>query len=1158
MSADKVHPLIGNQMSAVAPDETVWLSASAGTGKTQVLSSRVLRLLLQPGVHPSAIMCLTFTKAGAAEMAERIKNNLAQWVRLPDVQLFKRLEAIGAPSDPATLARARTLFAEVLDCPGGGLRIDTIHAFAQWLLAAFPQEAGLIPGTRPMEDRERSILARQVLADLLQSAQAEPLGDPQLADALAELSLRMGPDDVEAYLLRCAEASDVWFGPGSWQEPMRPRVLRLLDLPADADDASLAALCGDDAFDVASLRRCMEINAQWSAKTGQANADLIAAWLAGDAVQRSADIDALAGVFVKKDGDPRSFSSQEKIDPAYGDFAARVIECTARVMEAKGLMALADRLVPALRLGRAFALAWDEAKKREGLIDFDDQIRQAAALLGQSNLGEWIRYKLDRRFEHVLVDEAQDTNRQQWDIIDALTGDFFAGMGQHGDTMRTLFVVGDYKQAIFRFQGTSPENFRKARDRVRDEMSGAMHNAQMLRSNVRAAELQEYGLDRSFRTSQPLLDFVNRAIEHIGHSAFGLDDAPDRHEGSDGHGYVALWRPIGFAAEDDLAEEPADGEANWLSKPDRQLADKIAMQVRQWVDPRGDGIHLEKEGRRAGPGDIMVLVRKRKELAGQIVASLHKYQVPVAGVDRLRLGAPLAVRDLVAALRFAVQPLDDLNLASLLVSPLIGWSQEDLLRLAYRKKGVHLWQHLRQEAATDAAPAMAQLLDLLGRADFDPPQQLLTWLLTGPWQARSKLVARLGEEANDPINELLNGAFAYAATTTPSLTGFLHWFDAGEGELKREADNAEGLVRVMTVHGSKGLESPIVILADATGDPALSRARGQMLPDPDAPDKRLIPLPGLRSQERLGRVADHYAAEQQADMEEHWRLLYVAMTRAKQALFIGGALGARDRGVPAENSWYSKLRELFPVDSEVADPIWSARLDWGELPKAITAAVIDEEQHPAERVPPWAKRAAPEDPRPPRPLAPSSMGEEDAADPPLPPGSGSLAARRGTLIHKLLERLPDIAPENRADVGNQWLKRQARDFSVSDCEAMLADAIAVLSEPEWAELFAPGSLAEVPVTATIGAQALSGTIDRLLVQDERVLVVDYKTSRRPPGSVDEVPRAIIRQMAAYAATLEKVFPGKKIEAALLYTAAPRLLVLPSHELDGHKQDLARP
>ncbi|RZK03718.1 MAG: double-strand break repair helicase AddA [Novosphingobium sp.] len=1148
----KVHPLHGNQMHAVAPEETVWLSASAGTGKTQVLSSRVLRLLLQPRVEPSQILCLTFTKAGATEMAARINGTLAEWVRLPDPALFQRLEAIGAPSDDETRARARTLFAAVLDCPGGGLRIDTIHAFAQWLLGAFPHEAGLVPGTRPMEDRDRVLLARQVLAELLTAAEREPLGDPQMLAAVADLSLRMGPEDVEAYLLRCAEAREAWFGAGAWQEPMRPRINQVLGLPADADADFLAAICADDAFDVRALRRCLDVNREWKAKTGQENAAKIEAWLAGVPEQRAAGLDALFGVFFTKEGKLRATTSLDKLDPGYAGYVADVGECISAARAMASLLALADRLVPALRLGRAFALAWDEAKKREGLIDFDDQIRQAASLLATSDLAEWIRYKLDRRFDHILVDEAQDTNAAQWRIIDALTGDFFAGLGQHDEKLRTLFVVGDYKQAIFRFQGTSPENFEQARQRVKQAMRGAVDAAQDMRlaEHERPRPLREYGLDRSFRTAQPVLDFVDAALEGIGHEEIGLREAPEVHQGEARPGYVALWRPVGLVTEDDpfAPEEEEPVEENWFSRADRKLAEQIAQQVRRWMH---HGFPLVKGGaRRAGPGDVMILVRRRRELAGLIVARLHAAGVPVAGVDRLRLGAPLAVRDLVAALRFAAQPFDDLNLASLLVSPLLGWTQEDLLAHGYRDKGVRLWSHLRQIGH----PVVDTLNELLRLADYDPPQALLHWLLVGPWQGRRKLIARLGREANDPIDELLNAASAYTASATPSLVGFLAWFDAGEGELKREASGAGDLVRVMTVHGSKGLQAPIVILADAAGNPA-SRGGRLDLPDLHAPERK-IPLPGLRKEDRVGRIAEHHAAIEREEMQEHWRLLYVAMTRAEEALFIGSALSAREK-VPAENSWYAKLALLFGPEDEVADPLWTARFEWGalgELPPAAPGTRSVELPLP-EPLPVWLERGAPAEPRPPKPLAPSALGEDQSPDPPWPPGAGSEAARRGVLVHKLLERLPEVPEAARGEAGARWLARNAEELDPAQRDDLLAAALAVLAHPDWRALFVPEGLAEVPIAAVVGGQVVSGKIDRLLIEPTRVRLVDFKTARRPPLDASEVPVATLRQMAAYAAALEVAYPGRAVEAALLYTAAPRLIVLPADVLAEHKRVL---
>ncbi len=1154
----KVHPLMDNQRQAVDPAETVWLSASAGTGKTQVLSARVLRLLLQDGVTPSQILCLTFTKAGAAEMATRVNEVLANWVRMPDTALFKDLEAIGAPTGPEIRARARTLFASVLDCPGG-LRIDTIHAFAQWLLAAFPQEAGLSPGTRAMEDRDRALLSREVLSDLLLDAEAR--GDSELLDALAALSLRMkGTADVESYLLRCASARAAWFEPGVWQQGnLRGPVNRLLGLAEDASEAELAGLCSDEAFDVEALRLCHSAYNQWNGIKGQAGRVVIADWLAADCGGRLEQFEALFKVLFTQKDTIKDQKSLEKLESHFGEAAQSVLDDALRLRDQRSLIRLADFLTPALTLGRAFARGWDEAKSREGLIDFDDQIRAAAELLTRSELSEWIRYKLDRRFDHILIDEAQDTNAAQWEIIKALTGDFFSGAGQHDDILRTLFVVGDYKQAIFRFQGTSPENFQRARDRVDREMMGAADNAAAQLDGRNARGLQKLGLGQSFRTANEILTFVDRAIAHIGHAQFGLKEEPVQHKGQDRPGLVTFWQPVGMAVEDDSDEGDAD-EDSWLSRPDRDLAERIARQVHGWIE---NGFPLIKDKhRRAGPGDVMILVRKRKELAGLIVARLHAAGVQVAGVDRLRLGAPLAVKDLIAALRFAVQPLDDLSLAALLVSPLIGWSQEQLLEHGYRPEKQHLWAHLRKSRDSVAVAAVSQLIELLNKADFGPPQALLHWLLVGPWQGRNRLVARLGREANDPIDELLNAAHAYAMSDTPSITGFLHWFDAGDGELKREAEGAGGLVRVMTVHGSKGLQAPIVILADAADDPDRSMPVSLELADPrgeasggtiHAPK---LPLPALRKEEKLGPVLAAETKAKAEEREEHWRLLYVAMTRAEEALFITGSLGSKDKGEPAPDSWYARLTEVLGDAEWIDDAIWGKRLEHGsqpELPPRM--AESPEFPLPAPR-PPWLVTPLAAEPRPPRPLAPSSLGEDDSPDPPYAPGAGADAARRGTLIHKLLERLPEIAGSEREAAALRWLSRAAADLPEAARKEMAASAIAVLAQGDWAALFSPQALAEVPIAALVGGQVVAGTIDRLLITPEQIRLVDFKTSRRPPAFLGEVPTAILRQMAAYVAALEVAYPGRTVQAALLYTQTPMLIEIPAEVIAGHKPALS--
>ncbi|WP_340586164.1 double-strand break repair helicase AddA [Erythrobacter alti] len=1139
----KVYPLQDSQRDAVVPDDSVWLSASAGTGKTQVLSARVLRLLLTEGVSPEQILCLTFTKAGAAEMATRVHEVLANWVRMKPEELAADLDAIGATGDDATITRARTLFASVLDCPGGGLRIDTIHAFAQWLLSAFPEEAGLTPGTRPMEDRDRTLLTDRVLRDLLVEWQQN---DHAAVAALEMLSLRMGHDGARSWLMRCAQAREAWLGNAAWKPPMTERVKALLGLPADACAGTLAGQCDDANEGIAWVRQVMWAYDQWGTKSGEKFANLLGEWLLGSSEERFATSGAILGGLYNDENLLKYHKNLVKQDDTIAAIAEQARLWLTQVSAQAILLELVEIITPALEIGRKFALAWDEAKQREGLVDFDDLIRRAAKLLRNADMAAWIRYKLDRRFDHVLVDEAQDTNEEQWAIIGALTDDFFSGEGQKGNRQRTLFVVGDYKQAIFGFQGTSPENFDTARSRYAQLMRTRRDNAAQSRQNVTVRDLQELGLGRSYRTAQSVLDFVDMAIDAITPAALGLKESPEPHRGDDRPGLVTLWKPVP-GKPDDADEE--DGPEIRVSEPERRMADALAKQVKQWLD---NGFALVKgEPRNAGPGDIMVLVRKRRELAGLIVARLHAAGVPVAGVDRLRLGAPLAVKDLMAALRFAAQPRDDLSLACLLVSPIFGWSQEQLLEHGYRPDKTRLWDHLRRSDHADVRAATDCLRDLLALADYEPPQALLHWILVGPWRARAKLVARLGREANDPIDELLNAALQFSAANTPSLQGFIRWFDAGDGELKREAEGAGNQVRVMTVHGSKGLQAPIVILADACGDPDASRNSSfdlaETVPGNDKPLK--LPLPPLSGAERVGPISEAEDAAKKAERQEHWRLLYVAMTRAEEALFIGGALKKTEKE-PKPDSWYARLEPLFGGDW-LADPIWDARMEQGERAMAVETRTQSDLALPMV-LPEWSTRPVGEEPRPPRPLAPSASADEQGSDPPLPAEQAAIAARRGVLIHALLERLPDVPPDMRASGGKAWLERHGGDLTSEEREEILGRALGVLDDPQWRELFGPDALAEVPLAATVGEQVIAGTADRLLVTPDRVLVADFKTARRPPATLSEVPVSTLAQMGAYAAALAVIFPDRVIEAAVLYTQTPRLIAIPAEILAAHK------
>jgi ATP-dependent helicase/nuclease subunit A len=450
-----------------------------------------------------------------------------------------------------------------------------------------------------------------------------------------------------------------------------------------------------------------------------------------------------------------------------------------------------------------------------------------------------------------------------------------------------------------------------------------------------------------------------------------------------------------------------------------------------------------------------------------------------------------------------------------------------------------------------------QLRDLLRLADFTTPYAFLETILTGDLDGRRKLLSRLGDEARDPIEELLNAAMLFEGEATPTLQRFLDWFDRGEVEVTRDPSAPLDAVRVMTVHGAKGLQAPLVILADATGDPDKQPARDVNWAIED--EAKPVPIVRPRKAERIGPLDARIAAIEQREREEHWRLLYVAVTRAEERLVIGGALGPAARGQPPVESWYAAIERAMGGlgAEEMDDPLWAhARHYQGDRP--ALSVVQAARPQPAERtavvVPDWARLPAPLEQLPPRPLAPSSLGDDLTAYPPPSPAMRA-AAERGRLLHALFERLPALAAEQRVPAAVRWLLGAGGVADEGAARALAEDACRILSDPLLGEIFVPHALAEAPIAAVVeSGHVVAGTVDRLLVTDDRVLVLDYKTGRAIPDRAEDAPVQHLRQMAAYTDALARIFPGRRIEAALLYTAGPRLFPLSAELLARHKPD----
>ena len=1151
------------QRKAADTDASVWVGASAGTGKTKVLTDRVLSLLLR-GTPPQRILCLTFTRAAAAEMANRVRKSLGLWAVASDEELAESIDALtGAPAGPDHMVRARDLFGAVLDCPGG-LKIQTIHAFCESLLRRFPVEAGLQPHFQLMDERTaRELLAQageEVLARAMDGGAAAGAKDAAedgargLSAALAAVSGHLGPEDFHKLMDRLSGD--------------RTRLRLLLDRAGGLDGAAraiagclgltgteteeslIAAAVADDAFDGAGLRRALAVMEAGS-KTDRDRAALMAPFLAAAAAARPGLLAAYRRGFLKADGDPfgtfiTKGGLKDAIDPD-GLIAAMAAEADRLVALEVRLKTVRNRQtsVAALSLGTALVETYEDHKQFRALLDYDDLILKTRDLLRGSGAAQWVLFKLDGGLDHILVDEAQDTSPDQWGVIAALAEDFFAGTGAR-EEVRTVFAVGDAKQSIYSFQRADPDAFEDMRAffRARARQAGQRWADVDLHVSFRSTEAVLGAVDAVFAAA-PARDGVGPPGPAILHQAERAGQA----------GRVELWPLVPTDA-----PSPADPWAPDLKPetgfdaPDR-LARIIAAEIKGWI---AGGEMLAARGRPIRAGDIMVLVRRRSGFVDALVRALKRLDIPVAGVDRMVVTGELAVMDLVALGRFALLPEDDLNLACVLKGPFLGFDEDALFALAHGRSGT-LWAALTDHAARDERCASARdwLGAVLARADRTRPFEFFSALLDRE-DGRERLLTRLGREAADPVNEFLELALAYERTAVPSLEGFLAWAGAGAVEIKRDLEQAvRDEVRVMTVHGAKGLEAPIVFLPDTTHAPNPVPRPSDHLQwgPPAAADGPQIPLWAPKVGEFGPVLAARRDEVLEEEKEESHRLLYVAMTRAEDRLYVCGWQGRR--AIPGD-CWYELVRggleaveATAPIEVDLGAGVPGLIQPGLRLDRPQEGAPRQEAAPPAGEPEPldlaWADRPPEPEPARTEPLAPSDPGDE----PPVTSPAADAGAwfLRGRLIHGLLQHLPGIEPAARPEAARRALARGAGALDAAAQADIVAETLALLEDPGFAPLFGPDSLAEVPVTGLIDGAVVSGQVDRLVVADDAVLVVDYKTGRRAPGSVDQVPPAYLRQMALYRALLARAFPGRRIKAGLVFTAGPRLVALPDAALD---------
>ncbi|MFT4014503.1 MAG: double-strand break repair helicase AddA [Paracoccus sp. (in: a-proteobacteria)] len=1109
------------QVRAADPRRSTWLTANAGSGKTRVLTDRVARLLLA-GTAPEKILCLTYTKAAATEMQNRLLARLGKWAMLPKPDLRAELARLGEAGEP-DLPAARRLFARAIEAPGG-LKVQTIHSFCAGVLRRFPIEAGVPHGFTELDDRSAALIR----ADLIEEMARED--HPVLADLLA---LHSG-ENLDGFLA----------GLRGFEAPPDPVLLwRTCGLRGDEDMAALLAECFADGC------RVIAALIPHLAKGGSNDQKAGAKLSAGDWQRPGlAELGILEGVLLT------GASAKEPFAPKYDSFPTKALRGGSCVDLIDDLAILMERVAAARprrialsqamrslslhRFAHEFLNRYRARKAGLGHLDFDDLIDRTARLLSESSMAQWVLFRLDGGIDHILVDEAQDTSPAQWQVIERLTDEFTSGQGTR-EGGRSLFVVGDPKQSIYSFQGADIAVFEARR-------AGFAAAFQVARNPMQVLELRH-----SFRSSTAILGLVDQVF--AGQAAQGLGDPPQhRAFRREMPGRVDLWPAI------PKPERPEPGD--WTDPVDQpaensevtQLARAIARQISRML---GQPIFDAKTGqvRRIRAGDVLILVQRRSELFAEVIAALKSANLPVAGADRLKLAGEMAVKDIRAVLSVLATPEDDLSLAACLRSPLFGISEEQLYRLAAgRKRGEYLWRRLRDSTHRAAVETLA---DLMGQTGFMRPYDLIQRLLIRHG-GRERLLARLGPEAQDGMDELLSQALAYESGETPSLTGFLVWLSGDDVEVRRQLGGSsaqgEGLIRVMTVHGSKGLESPIVIMPDTAK--RRPPREGQIL---RAADGTAI----WRGRKGERTQSTEALAEEQTrrQLEERKRLLYVGLTRAESWLIVAAA------GETDEESWHGLVeagfgrsdltltRLPFPLGGEIR------RLSFGDWPESAPEQIHMSAEVVAE--PDWMR--APPPPMPPkrRPVAATALGgakvmtgaDVDRTD---VDGDDAVSAMLfGTRLHLLMEHLPGRDPGAWPGIARDVLADAEGGLPEPEALAALLDeARAVLTAPALAEVFdlPPGAelFRELALSAPLpGLGMLYGKIDRLVVTPERILAVDYKSNRDLPGRPEDTPLGILRQMAAYRAALSQLWPGREVRAAVLWTAARSLMPLPGPLLD---------
>ncbi|NEV49657.1 DNA helicase UvrD [Wolbachia pipientis] len=1070
--------------NAINPNFSVWVNASAGTGKTKILIDRVLRLLLE---NKRNILCLTFTNAAANEMENRVHSILSKWAICSESVLIADLEQLdffpmypylssqcSTRENKDYLTRTRRLFSELENL---GLTIQTIHAFCYKLISNFPIEAGIAPNCTLNECKElHSIIFNKVLHN--ETVQddinliATEIDENKLRDLLYTLCIKRSISENDSeYIKDKLSAPDEIH---DLQSETTEHIKRLAEILSEGSkrDQSYSEILYSTVIPVLDTGiQKKRTSVSYSDDTGMERKDT--------------RIEDLAKVFLKSESHEKKSISSIATKSTLEKFrdAEQIIESVQNVVfthiKDMNSYQIFRRTSSLLGIFKVYVDLYSSEKSKNALLDYNDIIGLAKNLLSNPNYKDWILFNLDQKIDHILVDEAQDNSISQWKIITNLCDEFFAG----NDEKRTLFVVGDVKQSIYRFQGANPHLFNYMQQYFHTKTGGRDWISCQLEKSFRSTPEVLMLVDRIFNNFRAEISFNDNEIKHVPHR-------------ENDQGYIEIWPALPKCKEKEqraLQIHLTCKEGYTIA--DRLLAQAIAHKIHNWLN---EGRILVAKDRHIEPRDIVILVRQRNVLVDYIISELKKANVPVVGRDYFRIMDYIAVQDLIALAEFLLLQANNLALANALKSPLFNFTEDDLFNIAYNRKEQSLWERLQDYHGV----IYSELNYLINLSRIESPLTLFTHILrTG----KKKFAARLGLECFEVLDEFMNLVLQFE---NPSLQAFVQWIKENNPEIKNDMQSECNAVRIMTIHKSKGLQAPIVFLVDTNTVPRNSKS---------------IIFDGTEVPFWCGKNNNAYCDQVKRekkleDYNEYLRLLYVALTRAEDELYI------LSKEPVQKGSWYDLITQYGePYEKKQAylQPIFKEKVEVLCV-NANYPYIYKKRDYfdvPVISLPPNLSMSF-------QCLTLGSSEKEGAEWIPVSSTGMTDGYTRGLIIHSILQYMPKIEKEGRKN----WVRKYLDNINTSEDKDEIYSKILAFNE-KYGYLFDLGGKSEITLSGIINGEPVLVRLDMLCITQDKAIIIDYKSHRNVSVSL---LNEIKKQMLTYKTLVQEIYPNKQVECMVIW------------------------